>query len=74
MGSQRYFNSFFRSGGVARSKRRAIKQSLSRSHNAVICVYDEAGSVIETHEHAGELLPAAGLTGKVSGAPRDSAS
>jgi hypothetical protein len=27
----------------------------SRSHNAVIRVYDEAGTVIETHEHAGEL-------------------
>ena len=27
----------------------------SRSHNAVICVYDEGGNVIETHEHAGEF-------------------
>jgi hypothetical protein len=27
----------------------------SRSHNAVIRVYDAAGSVIETHEHAGEF-------------------
>jgi hypothetical protein len=25
----------------------------SRSHRAVIRVYDEAGNVIETHEHAG---------------------
>jgi len=24
----------------------------SRSHDAVICVYDDAGNVIETHEHA----------------------
>jgi hypothetical protein len=24
----------------------------SRSHDAVICVYDAAGNVIETHEHA----------------------
>ena len=23
----------------------------SRSHDAVICVYDEAGNLIETHEH-----------------------
>jgi hypothetical protein len=23
----------------------------SRSHDAVICVYDESGNVIETHEH-----------------------
>jgi hypothetical protein len=27
----------------------------SRSHDAVIRVYDAAGNVIETHEHAGEL-------------------
>jgi len=27
----------------------------SRSHNAVIRIYDEAGNVIETHEHAGEF-------------------
>jgi hypothetical protein len=26
----------------------------SRSHDAVIRVYDEAGDVIETHEHKGE--------------------
>jgi hypothetical protein len=27
----------------------------TRSHDAVIRVYDEAGNVIETHEHAGEF-------------------
>ena len=27
----------------------------SRSHDAVIRVYDEAGNVIATHEHKGEL-------------------
>jgi hypothetical protein len=27
----------------------------SRSHDAVIRVYDSAGNVIETHEHAGEV-------------------
>jgi hypothetical protein len=27
----------------------------SRSHEAVIRVYDEAGNVIQTHEHAGEF-------------------
>ena len=27
----------------------------SRSHDAVIRVYDEGGNVIETHEHAGDL-------------------
>jgi len=28
----------------------------SRSHGAVIRVYDEAGNVIETHEHAGDFV------------------
>jgi hypothetical protein len=27
----------------------------SRSHDAVIRVYDEAGTLIETHEHKGEF-------------------
>jgi hypothetical protein len=27
----------------------------SRSHDAVIRVYDEAGNMIETHEHKGEF-------------------
>src|SRR5207249_8340671 len=27
----------------------------SRSHNAVIRVYDEAGNVLETHDHAGDF-------------------
>jgi hypothetical protein len=27
----------------------------SRSHDAVIHVYDEAGGVIETHEHKGDF-------------------
>jgi hypothetical protein len=27
----------------------------SRSHRAVIRVYDEAGNVIETHEHKGDF-------------------
>jgi hypothetical protein len=27
----------------------------SRSHDAVIRVYDEAGNLIETHEHAGDF-------------------
>ncbi len=29
----------------------------SRSHDATIRVFDEAGNVIETHEHKGELSP-----------------
>jgi hypothetical protein len=28
----------------------------SRSHNAVIRVYDDAGNVIETHEHNGDFV------------------
>ena len=27
----------------------------SRSHDAVICVYDDAGNVVETREHAGDF-------------------
>jgi hypothetical protein len=27
----------------------------SRSHDAVIRIYDDAGDVIETHEHAGDF-------------------
>ena len=27
----------------------------SRSYDAVICVYDESGNMIETHEHAGDF-------------------
>ena len=27
----------------------------SRSHDAVVHIYDEAGNVIETHEHAGDF-------------------
>ena len=30
-------------------------QHRSRSHDAVIRVFDEAGNVIETHEHKGEF-------------------
>jgi hypothetical protein len=29
----------------------------SRSHDAVIRVYDAAGNVIETHEHKGDFRP-----------------
>jgi hypothetical protein len=32
----------------------AVAKFYSRSHDAVIRVYDEAGNVIETHEHAGD--------------------
>ena len=33
-------------------------EQYSRSHDAVICVYDAAGNVIETHEHAGDFKEA----------------
>jgi hypothetical protein len=33
----------------------AYAKFFSRSHPAVIRLYDEAGSVIEKHEHAGEF-------------------
>ena len=31
----------------------AAINKFSRSHAAMICVYDESGNVIEAHEHAG---------------------
>jgi hypothetical protein len=30
-------------------------QFRSRSHNAVIRVYDAAGNIVETHDHAGDF-------------------
>jgi hypothetical protein len=33
----------------------ATPDFFSGSHDAVIRVYDEAGNVIETHEHAGDF-------------------
>jgi len=35
----------------------------SRSHDAVIRVYDDAGNVIETHEHAGDFKEPYALRG-----------
>jgi hypothetical protein len=32
-----------------------MQPTRGRSHDAVIRVYDEAGSEVETHEHAGEF-------------------
>jgi hypothetical protein len=41
---------------VCRVKRNQLRQVFSRSHDAVIRVYDAAaGNVIETHEHAGDF-------------------
>jgi hypothetical protein len=32
-----------------------LREVFSRSHQALIRVYDNAGNVIETHEHAGDF-------------------
>ena len=37
------------------SKAIGLAKFFSRLHDAVICVYDEAGDVIEAHEHAGDF-------------------
>jgi hypothetical protein len=48
-------------GGLWYSELNAIASAIgyarfrSRSHHAVIRVYDDAGNLIETHEHAGEF-------------------
>jgi len=41
----------------------------SRSHDATICVYDDAGNVIETHEQAGDFREYPGMSpaGKAAG-------
>jgi hypothetical protein len=41
--------------GMARQTQSATQKFFNRSHDAVIRVYDEAGNVIETHEHAGDF-------------------
>jgi hypothetical protein len=40
---------------VARSTQATTVSITARSHDAVIGVYDDAGNVIETHEHIGEF-------------------
>ena len=43
--------------GEANARNNAVgyAQHFSRSHNAVIRVYDDAGNVIETHQHKGDF-------------------
>jgi hypothetical protein len=41
--------------GLFASPNALTASNFSRSHHAVIRVYDQAGNVIEIHEHAGEL-------------------
>jgi hypothetical protein len=42
--------------GAGRSREcNRLRDAFSRSRDTVIRVYDEAGNVIETHEHAGDF-------------------
>ncbi len=41
--------------GLQASNAIGYASQYSRSHDAVIRVYDDSGNVIETHEHAGEF-------------------
>jgi hypothetical protein len=41
--------------GLALHLGRNVPLSAGRSHDAVIRVYDDAGNVIETHEHKGDF-------------------
>jgi hypothetical protein len=42
-------------GGECGQQRNRLHKVFSRSHDAVIRVFDESGAVIETHEHKGEF-------------------
>ena len=49
------FGRLWYDGPVAVSNANGYTQNYSRSEGAVIRVYDAAGNVIETHEHAGDF-------------------
>ena len=49
------FGSLWYSGPNAVSNAIGFAKFFSRSHDAVIRVFDAAGNVIETHEHKGEF-------------------
>jgi len=49
------FGRLWYDGPNAASNAVSYAMHYSRSHCAVIRVYDEAGNVIETHEHAGDF-------------------
>ena len=49
------FGRLWYDGPNAASNALGYASQYSRSHDAVIRVIDEAGNVIETHEHAGEF-------------------
>jgi hypothetical protein len=49
------FGGLWYGGSPAASNAIGYALHRSRSHRAVIRVYDEAGNVIETHEHTGDF-------------------
>ena len=49
------FGRLWYDGPNAASNAIGYAEHFSRSHDAVIQVYDAAGNVIETHEHVGEF-------------------
>jgi hypothetical protein len=49
------FGRLWYAGPNAASNAIGYAEQYSRSHDAVIRVYDAAGNVIETHEHAGDF-------------------
>ena len=49
------FGGLWYAGPNAVTNANGYAQHRSRSHDAAIRVYDEAGNVIETHEQAGEF-------------------
>jgi hypothetical protein len=46
---------FQKQSGLSISNAIEYAKFFSRSHNAVIRVHDEAGNMVETHEHAGDF-------------------
>ena len=52
------FGRLWYDGENAASNAIGYASQYSRSHGAVIRVYDEAGAVIETHEHKGDFKEA----------------
>jgi hypothetical protein len=49
------FGALWYAGSNAISNAIGYAEHRCRSHDAVICIYDESGNVIETHEHKGDF-------------------
>jgi len=49
------FGGLWYAGPNATSNAVSYAMHYSRSHHAVIRIYDDAGNVIETHEHTGDF-------------------